>query len=286
MTSGIGHPQNANQVAYWNGPGGQHWAKRQHAQDAMLAPISAILIDRSEVKPGERIVDIGCGCGATTIAVAAKVGPTGHVLGIDISEPMLARARELAPKDAPVDFALADATVHQFKGASADLVISRFGVMFFADPERSFENIRTAVRSGGRLAFVCWREPRENPWMMVPLQAAYQHVPKLPPLGPEDPGPFAFASKERVDRILRHAGFTNVAIHPHDLSLDLAIGNGLDAAVDAALEMGPASRALEGQPPDAVAAATASIRKALLPFAKGASVLLPAAIWIVTALEP
>jgi hypothetical protein len=100
--------------------------------------------------------------------------------------------------------------------------------------------------------------------MMVPLQAAYQHVPKLPPVGPEDPGPFAFASKERVDRILRNSGFTNVAIHPHDLSLDLAIGNGLDAAVDAALEMGPASRALEGQPPDAVAAATASIRKAIL----------------------
>jgi hypothetical protein len=122
--------------------------------------------------------------------------------------------------------------------------------------------------------------------MMVPLQAAYQHVPKLPPLAPEDPGPFAFASKERVDRILRRAGFTNIAIHPQDLSLDLAVGNGLDAAVDTALEMGPASRALEGQPPDAVAAATASIRTALSPFSKDASVLLPAAIWIVTALEP
>jgi hypothetical protein len=120
----------------------------------------------------------------------------------------------------------------------------------------------------------------------APKRRSAEYVPKLPPLGPEDPGPFAFASKERVDRILRHAGFTNVAIHPHDLSLDLAIGNGLDAAVDAALEMGPASRALEGQPPDAVAAATASIRKAFLPFAKGASVLLPAAIWIVTALGP
>jgi SAM-dependent methyltransferase len=281
-----GQEQNADQIAYWNGPGGRHWAARQQAQDEMLAPISEILIDRAQVQPGERIVDVGCGCGATTIALAAKVGSTGHVLGVDISEPMLARARELAPSDASVDFVLADATVHRFEAASANLLISRFGVMFFADPERSFENMRTAVRSGGRLVFACWREPRENPWMMVPLKAAYQHVPKLPPLGPEDPGPFAFASRDRVFRILSRAGFTNIAMHASDLSLDLAIGKGLDAAVDTALEMGPASRALEGQPPDAVAASTASIRKALSPFSKGASVMLPAAIWIVTALDP
>jgi SAM-dependent methyltransferase len=286
MTTEIGHPQNADQISYWNGPDGRHWAKRQQAQDAMLAPISDFLIERSSIRPGECVIDIGCGCGATAIASAEKVGPSGHVSGIDISEPMLARARELAPRESQLEFVLADAMVHAFAEASADLVISRFGVMFFAEPERAFANIRTGIRSGGRLAFVCWRQPRENPWMMVPLQAVYQHVPKLPPVGPEEPGPFAFASAERVDRILRGAGFTNVAIRPHDCLLDLAIGNGLDAAVDAAIEMGPASLALKGHPPDAIDAATASVRKALSSFEKGASVLLPAAIWIVTASQP
>lgn len=286
MTTGIGQPQNADQIAYWNGPDGRRWARRQQAQDAMLASISETLIEHSSIRSGARVIDIGCGCGATAIASAQKVGRSGHVLGIDISEPMLARARELAPSGAPLEFVLADAAVYAFEEARADLVVSRFGVMFFADPERAFANIRTGLRSGGRLAFVCWRQPRENPWMMVPLQAAYQHVPKLPPVGPEEPGPFAFASAERVDRILRGAGFTNVEIRPHDVLLDLAIGNGLDAALDAAIEMGPASLALKGHSPDTINAAIASVRKALSSFEEGTSVLLPAAIWIVTCSQP
>src|SRR5258706_8182165 len=119
-----GHDQNAGQIAYWNGPGGQHWADRQPTQDIVLAPVSGILIDRAKAKPGERIVDVGCGCGATTIALAQKVGPAGHVLGIDVSAPMLARARQLVPPDLPVEFVLADATVYPFVPATFDLVAS------------------------------------------------------------------------------------------------------------------------------------------------------------------
>ena len=169
---------------------------------------------------------------------------------------MLERARQSAPKDLPVDFVLADATVYPFEPASFDLLASRFGVMFFADPALSFANMRKALRPSGRLAFACWREPRENPWMMAPLQAVYKHVPKLPQQGPEDPGPFAFASEARVHRILGEAGFTGIAMEPCPLSLDVAIGRGLDAAVQGALEIGPASRALEGQPAELRAAAT------------------------------
>ena len=137
-----------------------------------------------------------------------RSAPIGHVLGIDISAPMLARARQVAPAGLPVDFVLADATVYPFDPASFDLLASRFGVMFFAEPALSFANLRRALRPSGRLAFACWREPRENPWMMAPLQAVYKHVPKLPQQGPEDPGPFAFASEARVHRILGEAGFT------------------------------------------------------------------------------
>jgi SAM-dependent methyltransferase len=278
-----GHDKNADQIAYWNGPGGQHWADRQATQDVVLGPVADVLIDRAAVKAGERIVDVGCGSGATTIAFAKKVGPTGHVLGIDISGPMLARARQNAPAGARVDFVLADATVHPFEPASFDLLVSRFGVMFFAEPAVSFTNLHKAMRRSGRLAFACWRDPRENPFFMAPLQAVYKHVPKLPPPGPEDPGPFSFASEARVHRILGEAGFKAIAMEPCDLSLDIAVGRGLDAAVEATLEIGPAARALAEQPPDVRTAATHSIREALAPFARGQTVPLSASLWIVTA---
>jgi ubiquinone/menaquinone biosynthesis C-methylase UbiE len=286
MDTPLGHDRNADQIAYWNGPGGQHWADRQQMQDSVLAPVSDILIACAGPRPGERVVDVGCGCGGTSVAFAAKVAPAGHVLGVDVSAPMLALARKLAPADAPLAFALADATVHPFEPASFDLLVSRFGVMFFAEPALSFANMRKALRPGGRVAFACWRTPRDNPWLMVPLRAAYEHVPKLPELGPEDPGPFAFAGEERVRRILGEAGFSAIALERRDLSLDVSAGKGLDVAVKSALEIGPASRALEGQPPEKIAAATASIRTALAPFLRDGKVPLAGSIWIVTAVNP
>jgi len=283
MDAPAGHDKNTDQIAYWNGPNGQRWTDRQAEQDVLLAPVSKALIERAAAKPGDRILDVGCGCGSTSIALARQVAPSGFVLGIDISGPMLARARELAPKGAPVDFALADATVYPFDPGSFDLLVSRFGVMFFAEPAVSFANLRRALRPAGRVAFACWREPRENPWMMSPLQAIYQHVPKLPPQGPEDPGPFAFASEERVNRILGEAGYKRIEMEPVALSFDIAIGRGLDAAVQAAMQIGPGSRALDGHPPETRAAAAKSVREMLTPYLRGQSVALPGSIWIVTA---
>ena|ERR1700722_6642270 len=283
MDAPQGHDQNADQIAYWNGAGGQRWADRQLVQDILLQPIADILIDRAKVKAGERILDVGCGSGSTSFAFAQATGPTGHVTGIDISAPMLTRAREVAPRGVPVEFVLADATVHAFAAEGFDLLASRFGVMFFADPALSFANMRRGMRRSGRLAFACWREPRENPFFMTPLQAVYRHVPKMPQVGPEDPGPFAFASEARVRRVLSAAGFAEIAMEPCNLALDVAVGRGLDAAVKGALEIGPAARALTDQPPELVTAATQSIREALTPLVKGQTVPLDAAIWIVTA---
>jgi ubiquinone/menaquinone biosynthesis C-methylase UbiE len=283
MDEPVGHDRNADQIAYWNGPGGQRWADRQQTQDILLAPVADLVIDRAQIKAGEHAIDVGCGSGAVSIAVAEKVGSSGRVLGIDVSSPMLARARQIVPQDLPVDFILADATVYRFEPASFDLLISRFGVMFFAEPALSFTNLRKALKSTARLAFACWREPRENPFFMAPLQAVYKHAPKLPQLGPEDPGPFSFASEQRVKRILNEAGFSGIRMEACDLALDLAIGHGIDAAVQSALEIGPAARALSEQPPEVLGAAAQSVREALTSFVRGQSVLLPAAIWIVTA---
>jgi ubiquinone/menaquinone biosynthesis C-methylase UbiE len=283
MATSTVHDRNADQVAYWNGPAGRRWMERQDTQDILLAPISDLAINRAQVAEGEHVLDIGCGCGATSIELAQRVGPTGRVIGMDISAPMLGRARERAPADQPLEFVLADATVHAFEPGRGDLLFSRFGVMFFAEPVLSFANMRKGLRSGGRVAFACWREPRENPWMMIGLQETYKHVPRLPELGPEDPGPFAFANEEKVRRILSEAGFSSIAMEACDVSLDVAFGRGLEAAVNSALEVGPVSRALEGQPPEMMKTVANAIRTAYAPLAKGNSIPLGASVWIVTA---
>jgi SAM-dependent methyltransferase len=241
--------RNADQVAYWNGPAGKMWTERQDQLDQVFAAVSAALIQASDATLGEHVLDVGCGCGATSIEIVAHVGASGSVLGVDISEQMLARARQRAPSGAPVTFLHADATTHVFKPASVDLLVSRFGVMFFAEP----------------------------------LMAAYTHVPKLPEVGPDDPGPFAFQSEERVQRILREAGYADVTMTPVDLTLDVARGQGLEAAVQNVLEIGPAYRALIDQPDAARAAATAEIRTALAALQVGQTVPLGAAIWVVGA---
>jgi ubiquinone/menaquinone biosynthesis C-methylase UbiE len=279
----VAHQANADQIAYWNGPNGRRWTDRQASQDVLLAPVSQLLIGRIGPKAGDRIVDIGCGCGATSIALAERVAPSGFVLGVDISAPMLERARQLASKALPLDFVQADATLYRFEPGSFDLLVSRFGVMFFADPVLSFANLRKALGPKARVVFACWRAPKENPWMMEPLQAVYRHVPRLPQVGPEDPGPFAFASEERVTRILREAGYSDVATEACDIALDIAIGRGLDAATDAALDIGPSARALDGHPPEVRSAARASVRELLMPYMRGETVPLPGSIWIVTA---
>jgi SAM-dependent methyltransferase len=285
MTAAQVHEQNADQLAYWSGAAGQRWVDRQETLDTILAPILDILLDRAAVAAGERVIDVGCGCGASAIALAGKVGPAGRVTGIDISGPMLARARERTAPDLPLDLVLADATVHPFEPQRADLLASRFGVMFFADPAASFRNTRTALRPGGRVAFACWREPARNPWMILPLQEAYRFVPKLPEIGPEDPGPFAFAREERVRGILGEAGFSSIAMEPVDLALDVGLGRGLDTAVRAAIDVGPVRRALEGQPPDVMSKLEGALRTALAPFQNGDTVPLGASVWIVTALS-
>ncbi len=271
-----------DQFAFWNGAVGQLWAARQAHLDAVMAPVAEAALARAAVRPGECVVDIGCGCGATAIELARRAAPAGRVLGIDLSAPMLARAAARRPPGLPLDLVQGDAAAHPFPQAGFDLLFSRFGVMFFAEPARAFAHLRGALR----LVFACYRAARENPWMTVPLQAAYEHVPPLPETGPEEPGPFAFAQAERVRRILGEAGFRAIALEPVDLDYDIAAGKGLDAAVEAALEIGPTRRAVADQPPAVRSAVAASVRRVLAPYQRGQAVPLPAALWLVSAESP
>jgi len=285
MSSLPADARNADQIAHWNGPTGRRWVDHQEHQDALLRPILDAALARADVQPGERVVDIGCGCGGSTLELGRRVGRAGRVLGIDVSAPMLARAAERSTPELPVAFVRADATVYPLPG-DFDLLFSRFGVMFFAEPARAFANLRAGLRPGGRLLFVCFRTPRENPWMIVPLEAAYAHVPTPRETAPDDAGPFAFAREERVRGILGAAGFARIDLAPLDLSLDLAGGRGLDAAVAATLAIGPVSRALEGHPPEIRNAVAASIRRALAPHQRGETVALASGTWLVSAVSP
>ena len=271
----------AQQVAFWNGPGGERWVADQARMEAMLAPVADALVAHASVRPGETVLDVGCGYGATALRLAQTVGPKGRVIGLDVSAPMLALARARSEGVANIEWIEADAATHAFAPASVDLVFSRFGVMFFGDPAAAFANLRRALRPGGRLVFACWRTAEENPWIQIPARAVFAHVPSPPRPGPEDPGMLSFGDPARVRRILTQAGFGTPRFTKLDLAIDLGGGRGLEDATAQALSMRPVSEVLLDQPDPVRAAATASVRAALAPYATGDTVGLPGAVWLV-----
>lgn len=281
--------RNNDQTAAWNGAMGRIWVEQQATLDALQAPIAAALFRATDLAPGSHVLDIGCGSGETSFELARQVGGGGHVTGIDVSAPLLALARQRAPAGAPVHFVEGDATVYPFAPASADLLFSRNGVMFFADPAQSFANMRKGLRPGATVTFACWREVKRNPWVFVPLQAAQKALPAQPaeaPADPETPGPYSFASEQRVARILDGAGFSDISLRPVEVTLEVGNGNGVEGAIALALIAGPASRLLNKQPDAVRAAAAELIRDAVTPYAKGAAIPMGGSIWIVTARNP
>ena len=281
MTANPGAP-NADQITYWNEGAAPAWVALQDRLDWQLAPLSRAGIAVLAPAAGERIIDIGCGCGATSLDLGNAVGADGAVLGVDISAPMLAVARRRAVEAGQswVRFEEADAQINPFEAGAFDAVFSRFGVMFFADPTAAFANIRTALRPGGRLGFVCWRAPDESPVMTLPLQVSLKHFDAPPPpADPQAPGPFAFANPERLRGILSGAGFSDIALRPHDEAIG---GRTVEDVIDVSLRVGPLGRMVR-EAPDKREAAIASVREALTPYITDRGVLLPSATWIATA---
>lgn len=281
----------STQAEHWNGRGGDAWVRRQETLDQVVRPLGEVALAAAAVSPGDAVLDVGCGCGDTTLAVAARAGKAGRVLGVDVSGPMLGRARErLSAREgasAPVELVLADAATHALPAASFDVLVSRFGVMFFEDPDAAFANLARALRPGGRLAFVCWRALAENRWAALPLRAIGSVVTLPPPPPPAAPGPFAFADASRVTRILEGAGFVDVRVTPHDAEVPLGpTGPGTrdEDVLDYVLEVGPAARALAELDAPTKAEAVAALARALAELPRrDAGVWLPAAIWLVTA---
>ncbi|HTQ14778.1 MAG TPA: class I SAM-dependent methyltransferase [Rhizomicrobium sp.] len=272
---------NGEQIEYWNGSVGERWAKLQETIDASLAEIGKAALAFAGARPGERVLDIGCGCGTTTLALSKAVGAGGSITGVDISAPMLAVARARGAATG-VNFLEADASAHIFH-PTHDLVFSRFGVMFFSDPPSAFANIRKALKPGGRLAFVCWRSAAENLWASAPFAAARELLPPQPAPDPLAPGPFAFADGERLKGILETAGYRGIRVEVLDTTMYM--GADADEAAAQALNIGPLARAaLELD--DATRAKIRGVVKATLgKFAGPKGVTPPAACWLVGAVN-
>ncbi len=245
------------------------------------------LLLQADPRPGHRVLDIGCGTGSSTLALARSVGAGGRVVALDVSGPMLARARERAREAGladRIDFIEGDAQLHDLAPARCDLLFSRFGVMFFADPVAAFRNLGRALVPGARLAFVAWQDVPSNAWVAQPLAAIAGAVPALPPLPPEAPGPFAFADRARVIGILEAAGFRDVAAR--SLESELTLGADVDAAVVMALEIGPPSRAIRlgGEP--ARRAAEPLLRELFARHLGPGGVTFGSAAWLFTGTRP
>ncbi|MBW4708871.1 methyltransferase domain-containing protein [Roseobacter sp. YSTF-M11] len=269
---------NADQAEFWTRDAGHKWVEQQEMLDAFMQPVLSGLLARADLQPGERVLDIGCGTGASSLQAADAVGASGFVLGADISPTMLAQAHKRAAGIAQLTFALADAAEHPFDTATFDHMISRFGVMFFSDPVAAFSNIASSLKPGARVTFASWGQIPNNPWFTIAAQAAKAQLGAPPAVDPDEPGPFAFRDVDRVLAILTEAGFA--AIDADVVALHLTPPGPPSQVSQMATRVGPAARTVahfEASDEDARAIA-ARVQDAFRSFETPQGVRIPAEI--------
>jgi SAM-dependent methyltransferase len=279
-------PDTANTTMgqYWNEVAGPRWVARAGLQEARNIEVAHLLLAEARPQPGERVLDIGCGTGATAIPFAAAVGAGGHVTGVDISEPMLGQARQNIAKSAAGNITLvkADAQVHRFPPGSFDLLISRFGVMFFADPTAAFTNLLAGLRQGGRLCMAVWASMADNAHWKIPFEIAVAHLGQPAPADPREPGPMAFRDPAYLGEILTKAGFSAVDIAPRGFKV---VGQSAESEAEHAALFGPAWRLMEEKnaPEEARRAIVAETAKAYAAYTTEDGMRLPGTVLIAKA---
>lgn len=266
--------------AYWNREAASGWIAAQQALDALFVPVTEVLVEAADPSPGQRVLDVGCGSGTLAIELAGRVGPTGRVLGVDISAPLIDHARSRSGHLEHVELVCADAETYR-PAAPVDRAASRFGVMFFADTVAAFTNLRRALSPEGRIAFACWREPERNPWATRPMRALAGMV-DLPPRPDGDaPGPFRLADRDVLAAALDGAGFVDASIASVDQTLRFAAD--IDELITFLQQVGPLSRVLDSIAGDRRAAVLDHVRDALAGDVTDAGVYFDASYWLVTA---
>jgi ubiquinone/menaquinone biosynthesis C-methylase UbiE len=277
------NPPGDEQTRLWNGPAGHAWVESQAMLDGMFKPIEDLLVEAVSSGSGGRVLDVGCGTGSTLLAVARRLGAKGQCTGIDISEPMLAAARARAQREGtPAQFICANAQSHVFEPASFDMLISRFGVMFFDDPVQAFANLRRAARPGAAARFIAWRSAAENPFMTTAERAAAPLLPNLPARRPGAPGQFAFADRQRVHSILEESGWTDIDLQPMDVVCTLPEGELLRYLS----RHGPVGLFLQEADEQTRTQVIQTVRAAFEPYVHGAQVRFTAACWSINARAP
>jgi len=269
-----------DQAALWNGAAGLTWVEAQEPLDRLFNPFEELLVETVLARGARSVLDVGCGTGATTLAIARALGEGGHSVGIDISEPMLALASARAERERlPAAFVRADAETHAFEAGAFYTIVSRFGVMFFADPVRAFANLRTAVRRGGDLALIAWRGPDENPFMTAAERAAAPFLPDIPPRRTDAPGQFAFADSRRVQGILERSGWADIDLQ----RLDVVCAFAKSDLVGYLTRIGPIGRALRAADLQTRVRITEAVLPAFDPYVDGDDVCFVAACWMIGA---
>lgn len=264
----------------WSGIAARNWVESQDLLDRVLAPIGEALLESLPPLSGARVLDVGCGTGGTTLAVARRTGAGGRCVGIDISDGMIDAARARAERDGvPARFVHADAQRHAFAPAAFDMIVSRFGVMFFDDFVEAFANLRRAAKTGGDLRFIAWRSADENPFMTTAERAAAPLLPNLPPRQPDGPGQFAFGDGARVRRILEDSGWRDVDVRAVDIDCFFPEAD----LVDYLTRLGPVGRVLHEVDDRTRDRVVEVVRAAFEPFVRGEEVQFSAACWLVGA---
>jgi SAM-dependent methyltransferase len=273
---------NMQQAVLWNDGSGKAWVDLQPVLDEVLAPFERSLVDAGYPGEGGSVLDIGCGAGATTLAMARRVGSSGHCVGLDISAPLvaLARTRARAEGAANVEFVAGDAQTYAFEAGRFDTVVSRFGVMFFDDPVTAFANIRQAVKLGGKLVFFAWRSPAENDFMTAAARAAAPFLPPAPPPDPNAPGQFAFADSAKTARILEASGWSSVDVEKADIPCQISDADLMTYVT----RLGPVGAALREVDPATAEKIVAVLPQAFAQYRKDGAVRFNAACWLVKVL--
>ncbi len=279
---------NSDEIEYWNGPQGKNWVKQNDLTDLMYDPFGAKAIEHAALSAGERVLDVGCGCGKTTGRLADLVAPGGHITALDVSVPMLEVARSrIASSAALVNFISADAATYKFEPEGYDVLFSQFGLMFFRNPQEAFSNLFRALKPGGRAAFVCWRRPELNPFLMIPFEAVRSFVPDIPVPSPDVPAsPFSLAPEGRVHKLLADAGFKDVQLEEFDYPTRMGKGD-LEACLSFVADFSnPVATALRRCDPAMAPKILDAVRTAVSPYYTGETLELPASAWIVGARRP
>ena len=276
---------NKKQRDFWSGKGGDIWVEKQNAMDVMLEPLGNAALAKLPKNLGRHVIDIGCGCGSTTLSIAEQLNESAKITGVDISEPMLDQAKKVASEKnlSNVDFQVMDIQTELDIEGKYSAAFSRFGVMFFENPVIAFKNINRSLKEEANFSFVCWQSPKLNPWQSLSIQVIKEFI-DLPSPPERSPGPFAFAEADYLKSIMTDSGFKNINLESHEQQVTMFTGKSLEQASNDYLSINPVVTEMLKEAPESIKEnISSSLQNLFKEYSNGNGLHFPSATWLVTA---